>query len=206
MLVFSILLAKFAVPDQKLSRFATALIILPMTISMSAIAIIAKLLLNPSTGFINYIFNLDWGWFQDRKQALGSILLVVFWLGFPFAYLVFRAAFLHIPRTLKEAAKLDGANDFQRFIHLELPLIRPHILTIFSLSTIQALLMAGPVMVLTEGGPVRSTTTLIFMMYTSGYQSSNYALSASIALFTFALTLIFTLLIFFSRRKRVNSV
>lgn len=200
--ITAVITARCASPENKFNRFMTLLIMLPMLVSMSSIAMVMKLLLNPGTGYINYLLGLDWGWFQDRHQALWSILIVVFWMGFPFAYLVLRSALFYIPTSLIEAAKLDGASSLRIFYKIELPLISPQILTVFSLSSLGALLLAGPVMVLTEGGPLRSTTTLIFMMFTSGYQSSNYALSASIALFTFALSLIFTLLIF--QRGRVH--
>lgn len=198
----ALLTARCATPENKFNRLMTVFIMLPMLVSMSSIAMVMKLLLNPGTGYINYLFGLNWSWFQDRHQALWSVLLVVFWMGFPFAYLVLRSALFYIPSSLIEAAKLDGATSLQIFYKVELPLISPQILTVFSLSSLGALLMAGPVMVLTEGGPLRSTTTLIFMMFTSGYQSSNYALSASIALFTFALSLLFTILIF--QRGRVH--
>lgn len=200
--ITALITARCATPENKFNRLMTIFIMLPMLVSMSSIAMVMKLLLNPGTGYINYLFGLDWGWFQDRHQALWAILMVVFWMGFPFAYLVLRSALYFIPSSLIEAAKLDGASSLQIFYKIELPLISPQILTVFSLSSLGALLLAGPVMVLTEGGPLRSTTTLIFMMFTSGYQSSNYALSASIALFTFALSLIFTILIF--HRGRVH--
>ena len=62
----------------------------------------------------------------------------------------------------------------------------------------------GPVLILTQGGPARSTTTLIYLMYTSGYGSSNYSLAACVSVIAFLLTLVFTLLIFTTEKGRVN--
>ena len=63
---------------------------------------------------------------------------------------------------------------------------------------------SGPILILTQGGPSRSTITLIYLMYTSGYSSSNYSLAAAVSVITFGMTLLFTVLLFLMERKRVH--
>ena len=95
--------------------------------------------------------------------------------------------------TLEEAVKLAGFN-------IEVPVM----IEGYSSNMIQAMMTNGPVLILTQGGPARSTTTLIYLMYTSGYGSSNYSLAACVSVIAFLLTLVFTLLIFTTEKGRVH--
>lgn len=101
-----------------------------------------------------------------------------------------------------DSARLDGAGAFTLFFRVELPLISNTMLYVVCTNLVQALMTSGPIILLTQGGPSRSTTTLIYMMYTSGYGSSNYSLAACVSIVTFSISLVFTLLAFAGDRRR----
>ena len=203
-LILTILMALMCDKPRKLSPVYETLFSLPMAVAMSAISLIAKVLLNPTVGYVNYALGISCGWFQDKASALYGILLLTVWMGLGFNFLLFLSAFRNIPPSLLESAGLDGAGRWARFWHIQLPLISPTILYVICTNTVQALMTSGPVLILTQGGPSRSTTTLIYMMYSSGYSSSNYSLAACVSIVTFVLALVFTIIAFAIDERKVH--
>lgn len=197
-------LALLANKKRRLSPVYETLFTLPMAIAMSAAAMIFKVLLNPTVGYLNHALGLNLGWYQSREYAIYGILMLTVWMGIGFDFLLFLSAFRAVPDQLIEAGIIDGAGAFSRFFKIQLPLISPTILFVTLTNMVLAMMVSGPVIILTQGGPARSTTTLIFMMYNSGYGSGNYSLSACISLVAFALTFSFTLLTFYVEKKRVH--
>lgn len=203
-LVLTILMALVCNRKRRLSPVYETMFTLPMVVSMSAIALIFKVLFNPTVGYVNYALGLDWGWFRDRHTAFYGIMLLDVWMGLGFNFLLFLAALRGIPEQLIESAELDGGSRTMIFFRVQLPMITPTILYVLCTNLVQAMMTSGPVMILTQGGPSRSTTTLIYMMYTSGYSSSNYSLAACVSLVTFLLTLGFTVAAFALDERRVH--
>ena len=189
---------------RRLSPLTESLFALPMAVSMSSVALIYKVLLNPTVGWLNAALGLRIGWLTDRHYAMPAILMMTIWMGIAFNFLLLLSALRAIPQDLLDSARLEGAGDLRLFTQIQIPLISPTILYVVCTNMIQALMTNGPVLILTQGGPARSTTTLIYFMYTSGYSSANYSLAACVALFTFLLTLGFTLLLFLSDRGKVH--
>lgn len=176
---------------------------LPMAVSMSAAALIFKVLLSPVAS-PSVALGLSIDWLGSRDTAMTGILFLTIWMGMGFNYLLFLSAFRNISESMLEAAQMDGAGAIRRFFHVELPAIAPTLFYVICTNLVQAVMTSGPIIILTDGGPARSTTTLIFMMYSSGYGSSNYSLAACISLMTFLMTLLFTAGAFALERKKVN--
>ncbi|MDR1803787.1 MAG: sugar ABC transporter permease [Treponema sp.] len=202
-LVISYALALLAAKKRKAGMVYETLFIIPMAVSMPAASQIFKMLLEPSMGILNYSLSLEIGWFSDPKSALWGIVLVCVWIGVPFDFLLFLSALRNIPSDLVEAADLDGAGFFRRLFRLEIPLTSPTIFYVVCTNAVLGMMTAAPVMIITGGQPAHSTETLIFRMYTMGYQSSNYSLAACISIITFALTFGMVFLAFVFERKRV---
>ena len=177
---------------------------LPMVVSMASITLIFKVLLNPSVGWVNYALGLNVGWYEDRHTAMSGILLLTIWMGIGFNFLLFLSAFRALPKDMLGSAALDGASTFRTLIQIQLPLISPTVLYVLCTNMIQAMMTNGPILILTQGGPSRSTMTLIYLMYTSGYASSNYSLAAAVSMIAFGLTLLFSLLLFGMEKRRVH--
>ena len=125
-------------------------------------------------------------------------------MGIGFDFLLFQSAFRSIPQHITEAADLDGANFFIRFFKIELPMVSSTVFYVLCTNMVLAMMTSGPMIIITQGGPSRSTTTLMYMMYASGFGSSNYPLAAVVSLVAFVLTFGFTLLSFVFERKKVH--
>ena len=177
---------------------------LPMAVSMSAAALIFKMLLSPAASPVNILPGWNIDWLGNRNTAIWGIMMLTIWMGIGFNYLLFLSAFRNVPQSVMEAAEMDGAGMVRRFFHVELPVISPTLFYVLCTNLVQAVMTSGPIIILTDGGPARSTTTLIFMMYSSGYGSANYSLAACISLITFLITLLFTIGAFALEGKRVS--
>lgn len=203
-LAITLLLAWRTTRRTRLSPINETLLALPMAVSMPTVALIFKVLLHPTVGWLNAALGLTIGWFQDRHTAMSGVLMMTVWMGIGFNYLLFLGAFRAISRDVISSAEMDGASRLRTLISIQLPLVSPTMLYVLCTNMVQALMTSGPMLIITEGGPSRSTTTLIYLMYTSGYRSSNYSVAAAISMVTFLLALGFTIIIFLSERKRVH--
>lgn len=203
-LVLSLSLALLSSKKRALGGVYESMFMLPMAISMTVTAMVFKVLLNPTVGFLNHALGIQVGWFTDKKVALYGILQVTVWMGVAFDYLLFLSAVRGLPEELLEAARIDGAGYFTRLFHIALPLLSPTIFYVVCTNLTLAMMTSGPVMIITQGGPSRSTTTLLYLMFTSGYGSSDYSLAACISLVAFGLTFGFTALAFFIEKKGVH--
>ena len=177
---------------------------LPMSVSMASISLVFKVLLNPTAGYLNYITGLDIRWLTDRRTAMYGILIITIWMGIAFNFLLFLSALRAIPGELAESAALEGASSLRIFMQIQLPLLSPTLLYVVCTNMIQALMTNGPILILTGGGPARSTTTMIYLMYSTGFSSSNYSLAACVSIIAFLMTLTFTLLLFTTEKGRVH--
>ena len=203
-LVASYSLALLAAKKRKAGMLYETMFIIPMAVSMPAASQIFRILLEPSMGILNYALKLNIGWFSDPKYALAGIVMVCFWAGIPFNFLLFLSALRNIPSHLLESSDLDGAGIFRKIFRIKIPLTTPVILYVICTNVVLAMMTSTPVMIITGGQPGYSTVTLIFMMYTMGYQSSNYGLAACISLVTFTLTFAMVLLAFLFERGKVH--
>ena len=202
-LLLTILLGRLTMKKRRLSPVYETMFALPMSISMSAAAMIFKSMFSPTLGCVNAWLGLELGWFENRDTALYTCVILTVWMGIGFDYLLFQSAFRGIPKEILEAADLDGAGFFTRLIKIELPLISPTVFYVMCTNAVLALMTSGPMILITQGGPSRSTGTLMYMMYASGFGSSNYSLAAVVSLVAFCLTFGLTLLSFLFERKKV---
>ncbi|MDP4152450.1 MAG: sugar ABC transporter permease [Bacillota bacterium] len=184
---------------------------MPMAVSMSAAALIFKQLYNPKVGLVNYWLNMlgimsnktDINWLANKTYALPSLVFLAVWAGVGFHYMLLLAAVRGVPNDLLENADLAGANAFQKVWHVTLPIISPTLFFVFCTCTIGSLMVSSPMLILTSGGPNKTTTSLIYYIYSSGFQSSNYALGATVSILAFLLTFIFVFFNFAYEKKGV---
>lgn len=202
----SLTLAALATKKRRISPFIETLFSLPMAVSMATAALVFKLMFNPTVGIVNRLLGTQAGWFEDKGTALYTMLILTVWMGIGFNFLLFLSAMRSVPDERMGAARVDGANEWQVLWHIRLPAVMPTTVYVCASNAILALMTSGPVMIITQGGPSRATTTLIYMMYTSGYASGNDALAACVSLVAFALTFAFTWLILFLDREKVQDL
>lgn len=203
-LCFSLGLALLASKKRRFGFIYEIMFSLPMAVSMAAASMIFRLLLNPSVGIVNHLLHLNIGWFEDRKWAMAGILLVCLWMGLSFDFLLFLSALRGVPESLMEAAVLDGAGTLTKLVRIQLPLVTPTILFVVCTNIVLSMMTSGPVLIITQGGPARSTSTLIYLMFTSGYQSSNYSQASCISIVAFLMTFVLSFLAFQFERRGVH--
>jgi multiple sugar transport system permease protein len=134
-------------------------------------------------------------WIGDTGLALPSIALLEVWRGVGFWTLLFLAALLALPRELYQAATIDGANAWQRFVHITLPLMRPTFFFAVVMATIWNFQLFDSVSILTDGGPANATVTVVWYIYKAMFQFNDKtgfaaALSFLLLLFILGLTLV----------------
>ncbi|MGE4584910.1 MAG: carbohydrate ABC transporter permease [Sphaerochaeta sp.] len=202
-LVFCLSAALLSNREGKLATLNQVFFFLPMAVGLSSTMMIFKMMFNPSIGIINQLFSLDVQWFNDGKAAMALLVMAGVYLDLGFDFLLLHAALRNIPKELVEVAKLEGAGWYQTFSMLQAPLIAPTVVFILVTSIKDAMLISSPVLILTEGGPFRSTQTLVYQMYLEGFKSGNYAVGSAIATIVFLLTFLILLALLHLERRRV---
>ena len=147
--------------------FFRVAIFLPVTTSLVVVATVWKMLLNDQ-GIVNAALSLfglnGHAWLADPSTALYAVILVSVWQGLGFEAVVFLAALQSIPRELYDAARVDGANGWHRFRRVTLPGLRPTLLFVFVIGIIGSFQVFDQVFVMTQGGPVDSTETIVYYL------------------------------------------
>ena len=118
-------------------------------------------------------------WLLNENTALWAIMLVTFWQGFGYYMVLYLAGLQSISTELEEAARLDGASRVQIFWRITVPLMRPTLLVCSLLSTLAALRVLQEIMVFTGGGPLNSTYTALFYVYSKAFQNFDYGQAAA---------------------------
>ena len=204
-LVITLTLALLSQKRRRLSAVYETMFTLPMSVSMSAACMIFKSMFSPSVGFINYFFSLKLGWFESTETALAACIILTVWMGIGFDYLLLLSALRGIPKSVMEATEVDGISLWRKIFLVEIPLISPTIFYIFCTNLVLCMMTSAPMIIIMGVSPESSaTSTLMSMMYQSGFSSSDYGLAAVLSLTAFLLTLLFTILSFVAEKRRVH--
>jgi multiple sugar transport system permease protein len=162
---------------------------LPVMTSLVVVATIWKMLYNEH-GLINTVlsaFSLPGhNWLSDPNTALPAIVVASVWQGFGFETVVFLAALGGIPRDYYDAARVDGAGRWAQFRYVTLPGLRPTILFVYIVGIIGSFQVFDQVFVMTQGGPVNSTRTLVFHLYDQ-FNSLDLGEASAVAYFLFVI-------------------
>ncbi len=167
---------------------------LPVMTSLVVVSTIWVMLYNRN-GLLNTVLNGlglgKVGWLSDPRVSLISVALASIWQGFGFETVVFLAAMQSIPRELYEAAMMDGAGPFQRFWYITLPSLRHVILFVYIYGIIGSYQVFDQVYVMTSGGPVYSTSTIVHYLFTK-FMDLRLGYASAIAYVLFAILVIFS--------------
>ncbi|WLD92601.1 carbohydrate ABC transporter permease [Alkalihalobacillus sp. AL-G] len=178
--------------------FFRAAYFVPVITSWVAVSLIWKWLFNPTYGLINYGLSLIGisgpAWLHDPTWAMPAIILTSVWKDLGFVMVIYLAGLQGISPTYYEAAEIDGANGFQKFRHITLPLLSSTTFFVLVISLINSFQVFDQVMIMTEGGPAGSTSVLVERIYKHAfeYYEMGYASAISWVLFfiIFGVTLI----------------
>jgi len=170
----------------------------PVVTTLVAVAIVWRYMYHPRYGLINH--GLGWlgiapvDWLGDPTWSMPAIILLSVWRTFGYNMLIFIAGLQTIPEELYEAAAVDGAGAWRRFRHITLAGLAPTFLFVGVTTMIGYFQLFAEPYVMTQGGPLRSTTSLVLLMYEEGFRWWRMGMAAALAFLLFVVTLIATLI------------
>ena len=187
--------------NSKLVRFQglfRSIYFAPVVTTLVAVSIVWRYLYHPHYGLLNAALGkigippVDW--LGDPHWALFAIIVLSVWKNFGYNMLIFIAGLQSIPDELYEAAALDGARAWQRFVHVTLPSLGPTFLFVSVITMLAQFQIFAEPYVMTQGGPVKSTTTIVLFLYEQGFHSWKLGMASAIAFILFAIMLVATFL------------
>ncbi len=197
--IFALILALLLNRVPFLKGIFRTIFYLPSVTSSIAVSLIFLWLYTPQ-GFINYglsLFHITGpNWLEDPVSALPAIMVLNTWTTAPTFMIFYLGALQGIPDQLYEAAAVDGAGPFRIFWNVTLPLLRPITFLIVALGTIGAFQVFDQIVIMTtpQGGPLKSTLTPVFEMYTTAFQGNRFGLAAAMSVVLFIFVFVITAL------------
>lgn len=174
-----------------------AIYFVPVVTSWVAVSLVWKWLLNPQYGLVNWLLSLVGiqgpGWLFDTNWAMPGVIMATIWKDIGFVAVIYLAGLQEIPENLIEAAGIDGANAWQRFWSITWPLLAPTTFFVTTISLISSFQVFDQVFIMTNGGPVGATTTMVQLIYKNAFGYGQMGYASAISWVLFALIFIVTI-------------
>ncbi len=207
---FGLLIALLLNTKIRARGFLRTLFYLPVITPLVIAAIVWKWVYNGDYGLLNY-YLLQLGliaeplrWLSDPALAMPAVIITTVWKGVGFAMVVYLAGLQSIPEDYYDAAKIDGADGGRRLKDITLPLLTPTTLFLAVISVLGALQVFTEIYIMTSGGPLRSTTTIVYHIYTTAFRNFDMGYAAAMAFGLFAMMFVFTLVQLRAMRSEVE--
>ena len=173
------------------------LIYLPVIVSI-VVAAIAFKWLYADQGILNYVvtslgFN-SIGWLTDPKYALYSVIIVTIWKGIGYYMIIYLAALMSVPNELYEACDIDGANFLTKHLPVTNPHIMPTIALVTTISAISAMKVFAEIYVMTKGGPLNSSKTIVYYIYERAFENLDLGFASAMEVVLLVIVMIFSLI------------
>jgi multiple sugar transport system permease protein len=196
--------------NSKLARFRNVyrtIYFAPVVTTMVAVAVVWRYIFHTRYGFLNYIlgfFGIDpIDWMGDPQWAMPAIVILAVWKNFGYNMIILLAALQSIPEDLYEAGRIDGASGWQLFRHVTLPGLAPVLLLVSILTMTGYFQLFAEPYVMTEGGPLQSTLSVLYFMYEEGFKWWSLGRASAVAFLLFVLMFAITLLQLRVARRQV---
>lgn len=186
--------------DAKLGRFKPffrSVYFAPVVTTLVAVAVVWRFIYHPRYGLLNYV--LGWvgigpiDWLGDPTWSMPAIIILAVWKNFGYNMIIFIAGLQAIPKELYEAAEIDGAGTWRRFLHITIPSLGPTFLFVGVVTMIGYFQLFAEPYVMTQGGPLRSTLSMVLLMYEEGFRWWRMGYAAAIAFILFLIILAATI-------------
>ena len=178
----------------------------PVVTTVVAVAVIWRYLFHTRYGLVNWglsqvgIEPVDW--LGDPAWAMPTIIAFAVWKNFGYNMIIFLAGLQSIPEDLYEAARIDGASPLRQFRHVTVPMLGPVLLMVGILTLAGYFQLFAEPYVITQGGPLQSTVSVLYLMYDEGFKWWNLGNASAVAFALFVLMTVFTSgLLWFARRR-----
>lgn len=180
------------------SKIYKTFMFLPMTLSFVVIGQIWSWIFEPRDGILNTFLSFlgiqGIGWLSDPKIVTYSLIMAALWRQIPYAMVIFLAGLKQVPKNLVDASYVDGANSWQRFIYVILPMLRPATVIAITVNVIDSLRAFDIIYVMTRGGPFYSSSVMANYMYVQAFHNYRMGYGSSIAVIQFLITLSFIII------------
>ncbi len=182
-------------------RFFSTSYAMPMAIASAGMAMIFGVMLDPSIGIVNSIFNYAGNILADSELALICVGLLTGWLNSGMNFLYFSAGLANIDHSLYESASVDGASGFQKFWNITLPSLKPTTFFVIVTNVINSFQAFGQINILTKGGPGQSTNVIVFDIYRQAFMNYRYGFGSAESVILFLIVMVLTLMMFSIKNK-----
>ena len=207
-LSLALLLAVFADRVVHGARVYKMLLVWPYAVATAVAAVLFVFLLNPTLGIVTHLLRAigyDWNYLLNPRQALALIVIAAVWKQISYNFLFFRAGLQSIPKSLIEAAALDGAGPARRFWTIVFPLLSPTTFFLLVVNVVYAFFDTFAIVdAATSGGPVQATSILVFKVYQDGVQALDLNGSAAQSVILMAIVIALTVVQFRFVERKVN--
>ncbi len=204
LVIFPLFLAILINQKIKCKNIYKILIYIPVVISIVVVAIAFKWLYAPE-GLLNFfVQKLGFspvGWLSDPKVAMISVALVTIFKGVGYYMMIYLSALMSVPNELYEAAEVDGAVGFKKHMLVTIPHIMPMIALVSTISSISALKVFVEIYVMTKGGPLNSTKTIVYYIYEKAFENLDLGLASAGAVILLFIVMVFSMINIFVFEK-----
>lgn len=184
------------------------LIFSPWVTPAVAVSIVWSWIYEPKVGFANWVLNLlhlpGLDWTSSSTWAMPAVIIVSIWKGIGWTMIFYLNALKKVPVSLYEAASLDGASKWRRFVHITVPIISPTTLFLVVITSIDALQAYDQIQVLTQGGPAGSTRTMLYFYYQTAFEEFNMGKATATAILLVLITAVFSFIQFLLSKRWVH--
>lgn len=188
--------------------FYRAVFFLPQVVTSVGIAVVWSWIYQPQFGILNMILRFfgfeGKEWLRDPSTAMGAVIVMSIWWGLGYNIVLFLAGLQNVPAAYVEAAKIDGATSKDIFFHITVPLISPTTLLVTITTMIDAFQVFDQMFLLTSGGPVKSTYTIVLHIYQTAFSEFEMGEASTISLFLFVVIVAISALQFKLSNKWVH--
>lgn len=187
--------------------FFRVILVLPWLFTVAVVAVLWRMMLSPN-GVVNYVLGTagitsgTTEWLADPAYALAALTFINIWSGYPFYMISFLAGLQGIPGDLYEAARVDGASSWQRFVHVTIPQLKPLIISLALLDFIWTTQQFALVWMTTGGGPLDSTEVLSTFTYKLAFSRYEYSLASTSAVIILLVSMV--LAYFYARSQKAS--
>jgi sn-glycerol 3-phosphate transport system permease protein len=204
----SLLLAVMADRVIRAARIYKTLLIWPYAVAPAVAGVLWLFMFAPSIGVVSYALRevgYDWNHLLDSGDAMGLIVLAAVWKQISYNFLFFLAGLQSIPKSLIEAAAIDGAGPWRRFWTVQFPLLSPTTFFLLVINVVYVLLDTFAIIdATTHGGPGKDTAILVYKLYYDGFKALDLGGSAAQSVVLMAVVILFTVIQFRYVERRVN--
>ena len=185
------------------SEFFKTAYFLPFITPMIVIGIVWQWIFDPNIGLLYKVLHLHINWLYDPHWAMPALIIVSVWKLIGYNMIIFLASLSGISNSMFEAAKIDGANPFETFLYVTIPLLSPTIFFVVIITAVSSFQIFDLIYLMTQGGPLDSTNVLVYAIYKNAFEYFNAGKASAIAYVLFVIILILTLIQWNLRKKLV---